>query len=98
MSMKTKNIIIMALAAILLTACKDKTYKPPTLDAMRSADKARAAWAREADGHLVTKEAQMNISPTDSIAEDSVSTSYSNDTNKSSDVSNPHSPINETEE
>jgi outer membrane biogenesis lipoprotein LolB len=35
MSMKAKNIIIMALAGILLTACKDKTYKPPTLDAMR---------------------------------------------------------------
>lgn len=52
--MKAKNIIIMALAGILLTACKDKTYKPPTLDAMRSADKARAAWAREAEEHPVT--------------------------------------------
>ena len=47
--MKGKNIIITALAVTLttLTACKDKTYKPPTLDAMRSADKARTAWARE---------------------------------------------------
>ena len=47
--MKGKNIIIMALVGILLTACKDKTYKPPTLDAMRSADKARAAWASQND-------------------------------------------------
>lgn len=39
--MKAKNTIMMALAGILLIACKDKTYKPPTLDAMRSADKAR---------------------------------------------------------
>ena len=54
--MKAKNIIIMALAGILLTACKDKTYKPPTLDAMRSADKARAAWAREAEEHPATME------------------------------------------
>ena len=54
--MKAKNIIIMALAGILLTACKDKTYKPPTLDAMRSADKARAAWAREAEDHPATVE------------------------------------------
>ena len=52
--MKAKNIIIMALAGILLTACKDKTYKPPTLDAMRSADKARAAWARDAEEHPAT--------------------------------------------
>ncbi len=96
--MKTKNIVIIALAAALLTACKDKTYKPPTLDAMRSADKARAAWAIEADGHSVIMETQMNANPTDSIVEDSVSTSYSRDTNKSSDVGNPHSSINETEE
>ena len=97
MSMKTK-IIIMALAATLLTACKDKTYKPPTLDAIRSADKARAAWAREAEEHSTIMETQMNTNLTDSIAEDSVSTSYSSDTNKSSDVSNPHSSIYETEE
>ena len=83
MSMKTKNIIIMALAATLLTACKGKTYKPPTLDAMRSADKARAAWARETDGHSAIKEVKTNTSPTDSIAEDSVIF---------------HSSINETEE
>lgn len=58
--MRAKNIIIMALAGILLTACKDKTYKPPTLDAMRSADKARAAWAREAEEHPATVETQTN--------------------------------------
>ena len=56
--MKAKNIIIMALAGILLTACKDKTYKPPTLDAMRSADKARATWAREAEENPATVETQ----------------------------------------
>lgn len=41
--MKGKNIIITALAVTLLIACKDKTYKPPTLDAMRSADKTVSA-------------------------------------------------------
>ncbi len=58
--MKGKNIIITALAVTLLTACKDKTYKPPTLDAMRSADKARAAWARETEEHSATLEIQPN--------------------------------------
>ena len=70
--MKAKNIIIMALAGILLIACKDKTYKPPTLDAMRSADKARAAWARETEEHSATLEIQSNNA--DSIAVDSTST------------------------
>lgn len=72
--MKGKNIIITALAVTLttLTACKDKTYKPPTLDAMRSADKARAAWAREAEEHPATVEIQSNNA--DSIAVDSTST------------------------
>lgn len=58
--MKGKNIIITALAVTLLTACKDKTYKPPTLDAMRSADKARAAWAREIEEHHATVETQIS--------------------------------------
>ena len=70
--MKGKNIIITALAVTLLTACKDKTYKPPTLDAMRSADKARAAWARETEEHPATVEIQSNNA--DSIAVDSTST------------------------
>ena len=70
--MKGKNIIITALAVTLLTACKDKTYKPPTLDAMRSADKVRAAWAREAEEHSATLEKQSNNA--DSIAVDSTST------------------------
>lgn len=73
--MKGKNIIITALAVTVLTACKDKTYKPPTLDAMRSADKARAAWAREAEEHPATVETP--ISRMDSTAKDSVSTLYS---------------------
>ena len=72
--MKGKNIIITALAVTLLTACKDKTYKPPTLDAMRSADKARAAWAREIEEHPATVETQINRM--DSTAKDSVSTLY----------------------
>lgn len=70
--MKGKNIIITALAVTLLTACKDKTYKPPALDAMRSADKARAAWAREKEEHPATVEIQSNNA--DSIAVDSTST------------------------
>ena len=78
MSMKVKNIIIMALAGISLTACKDKTYKSPTLDAMRSADKARVAWARETDEYPATKETQ--VSRMDSTAKDSVSTLYSEET------------------
>ena len=106
MSMKGKNIIIMALAGILLTACKDKTYKPPTLGAMRSADKARAAWARETEEPPATVEAQT--SRMDSTAKDSVSTlygeensntSYQENDNKSSSMGDNHqSSIEETEE
>ena len=106
MSMKAKNIIIMALAGILLTACKDKTYKPPTLDAMRSADKARAAWAREAEEHPATVETPT--SRMDSTAKDSVSplygeendnTSYQENDNKSSSMRENHqSSFEETEE
>ena len=104
--MKGKNIIIMALTGILLTACKDKTYKPPTLGAMRSADKARAAWARETEEPPATVEAQT--SRMDSTAKDSVSTlygeensntSYQENDNKSSSMGENHqSSIEETEE
>ena len=105
--MKGKNIIItaLALAVTLLTACKDKTYKPPTLDAMRSADKARAAWAREIEEHPATVETQ--ISRMDSTAKDSVSTlygeessntSYQENDNKSSSMGENHQSSEETEE
>lgn len=91
--MKAKNIIIMALAGILLTACKDKTYKPPTLGAMRSADKARAAWARETEEHSATLEIQSNNA--DSIAADSTST---NSNTIGRNTNEHHSSIEETEE
>ena len=103
--MKGKNIIITALAVILLTACKDKTYTPPTLDAMRSADKVRAAWAREIEEHPATVETQ--ISRMDSTAKDSVSTlygeessntSYQEHDNKSSSMRENHQSSEETEE
>ena len=105
--MKGKNIIItaLALAVTLLTACKDKTYKPPTLDAMRSADKARAAWAREIEEHPATVETQT--SRMDSTAKDSVSTLYSEESyntsyqendNKSSSMGENHQSSEETEE
>ena len=103
--MKGKNIIITALAVTVLTACKDKTYKPPTLDAMRSADKARAAWAREAEEHPATVETPT--SRMDSTAKDSVSTLYSEESyntfyqendNKSSSMGENHQSPEETEE
>lgn len=103
--MKGKNIIITALAVTVLTACKDKTYKPPTLDAMRSADKARAAWARDAEEHPATVETP--ISRMDSTAKDSVSTLYSEESyntsyqendNKSSSMGENHQSSEETEE
>lgn len=103
--MKGKNIIITALAVTLLTACKDKTYKPPTLDAMRSADKARAAWAREIEEHHATVETQ--ISRMDSTAKDSVSTFYGEESSntsyqehdtKSSSMRENHQSSEETEE
>lgn len=103
--MKGKNIIITALAVTVLTACKDKTYKPPTLDAMRSADKARAAWARETEEHPATVETQ--ISRMDSTAKDSVSplysekssnTSYKENERKSSSMEENHQSSEETEE
>lgn len=91
--MKGKNIIIMALAVTLLTACKDKTYKPPTLAAMRSADKARAAWARETEEHSATLEIQSNNA--DPIAVDSTST---NSNTIGRNTNEHHSSIEETEE
>ena len=91
--MKGKNIIITALAVTLLTACKDKTYKPPTLDAMRSADKARAAWARETEEHSATLEIQSNNA--DSIVVDSTST---NSNTIGRNTNEHHSSIEETEE
>ena len=104
--MKAKYTIMMALAGILLTACKDNTYKPPTLDAMRSADKARAAWARETEEHPATVETPINRM--DSTAKDSVSplyseessnTSYQENDNKSSNMRENHqSSIEESEE
>ena len=91
--MKGKNIIITALAVTLLTACKDKTYKPPTLDAMRSADKARVAWARETEEHSATLEIQSNNA--DSIAVDSTSTNINTIGRNTNEH---HSSIEETEE
>lgn len=91
--MKGKNIIITALAVTLLTACKDKTYKPPTLDAMRSADKARAAWARETEEYPATVKIQSNNA--DSIAVDSTST---NSNTIGRNTNEHHSSIEETEE
>ena len=93
--MKGKNIIITALAVTLttLTACKDKTYKPPILDAMRSADKARAAWARETEEPPATVEIQSNNA--DSIAVDSTST---NSNTIGRNTNEHHSSIEETEE
>ena len=91
--MKAKNTIMMALAGILLISCKDKTYTPPTLDAMRSADKARAAWARETEEHPATLEIQSNNA--DSIAVNSTST---NSNNIGRNTNEHHSSIEETEE
>lgn len=103
--MKGKNIIITALAVTVLTACKDKTYKPPTLDAMRSADKARAAWAREIEEHPATVETQisrMNSTAKDSVStlygEESSNTSYQEHDNKSSSMRGNHQSSEETEE
>ena len=91
--MKAKNTIMMALAGILLISCKDKTYTPPTLDAMRSADKARAAWARETEEHPATVEIQSNNA--DSIVVDSTST---NSNTIGRNTNEHHSSIEETEE
>lgn len=103
--MKGKNIIITALAVTVLTACKDKIYKPPTLDAMRSADKARAAWAREAEEHPATVEtptSRMDSTAKDSVStlygEESSNTSYQENDNKSSSMGENHQSSEETEE
>ena len=103
--MKGKNIIITALAVTVLTACKDKTYKPPTLDAMRSADKARAAWARETEEHPATVEtptSRMDSTAKDSVStlygEESSNTSYQEHDTKSSSMRENHQSSEETEE
>ena len=103
--MKGKNIIITALAVTLLPASKDKTYKPPTLDAMRSADKARAAWARDAEEHPATVEtptSRMDSTAKDSVStlygEESSNTSYQEHDTKSSSMRGNHQSSEETEE
>lgn len=103
--MKGKNIIITALAVTVLTACKDKTYKPPTLDAMRSADKARAAWARDAEEHpatVGTQTSRMDSTAKDSVSalygEESSNTSYQENDNKSSSMGENNQSSEETEE
>ena len=103
--MKGMNIIITALTVTVLTACKDKTYKPPTLDAMRSADKARAAWARETEEHPATVEtptSRMDSTAKDSVStlygEESSNTSYQENDNKSSSMGENHQSSEETEE
>ena len=103
--MKGKNIIITALAVTLLAACKDKTYKPPTLDAMRSDDKARAAWARDAEEHPATVEtptSRMDSTAKDSVStlydEESSNTSYQEHDTKSSSMRENHQSSEETEE
>ena len=103
--MKAKNIIITALAVTLLIACKDKTYKPPTLDAMRSSDKARAAWAREAEEHPATvgiQKSRIDSTVKDSVSilygEESSNTSYQENDNKSSSMGENHQSSEETEE
>ena len=103
--MKGMNIIITALAVTVLTACKDKTYKPPTLDAMRSADKARAAWARDAEEHpatVGTPTSRMDSTAKDSVStlygEESYNTSYQENDNKSSSMGENHQSSEETEE
>lgn len=103
--MKGKNIIITALAVTLLAACKDKTYKPPTLDAMRSADKARAAWTRDAEEHPATVEtptSRMDSTAKDSVStlydEESSNTSYQEHDTKSSSMRGNHQSSEETEE
>lgn len=89
----------------VLTACKDKTYKPPTLDAMRSADKARAAWARDAEEHPATVEtptSRMDSTAKDSVStlygEESSNTSYQENDKKSSSMGENHQSSEETEE
>lgn len=103
--MKGKNIIITALAVTLLTACKDKIYKPPTLDAIRSADKARAAWAREIEEHpaiVETQTSRMDSTAKDSVStfygEESSNTSYQEHDTKSSSMRENHQSSEETEE
>ena len=89
----------------VLTACKDKTYKPPTLDAMRSADKARAAWARDAEEHPATVEtptSRMDSTAKDSVStlygEESSNTSYQENDKRSSSMGENHQSSEETEE
>ena len=88
--MKAKNIIIMALAGILLTACKDKTYKPPTLD------------AEEHPATVETPTSRMDSTAKDSVStlygEESSNTSYQENDNKSSSMGENHQSSEETEE
>lgn len=46
------------MASILFISCKEKTYTPPNLDAVRTAEKARQQWAVE-DSHQSARNATL---------------------------------------
>lgn len=48
------------MASILFISCKEKTYTPPNLDAVRTAEKARQQWAVE-DSHLNARNTEAPI-------------------------------------
>jgi hypothetical protein len=55
------------MASILFISCKEKTYTPPNLDAVRTAEKARQQWAVE-DSHQNAR----NVTPKQNTESDTI--------------------------
>ena len=50
-----KKIVLLTLLSVtLLSSCRERAHKPPTLEAVRSAERARTGWAKiSSENHLV---------------------------------------------
>lgn len=63
------------MVSALSISCKEKHYTPPSLDAVRSAEKARIQWSKEVQKTTVT---QITVIDTISIQDSITSVSVKN--------------------
>ena len=67
-----KPLILCLMVSALCISCKEKHYTPPSLDAVRSAEKARIQWSKEVQKTTVTQITVIDTSIQDSITSVSV--------------------------
>lgn len=70
-----KPIILCLMVSALCISCKEIHYTPPSLDAVRSAEKARIQWSKEVQKTTVT---QITVIDTTSIQDSITSVSVKN--------------------